>query len=301
MRVSIMGGDANILTQVPALREGFASLGHQHTPNWADPDVAFVFVGNPPFDGYIQGALPWAKKTIFNVLDLCPHCTEHGEIVHRLKIQLPLAHRVTAISQTVADELKDKCGVDAQVIYYPSKKVSFTGVRKYPQFRAMMVGRLCDANKRAGTAVKALIRAGFNESEVAIVGPEYLGWGARMGTVSDETLNDLYNSVDYVMMLSRNEGIGLPACEAAMAGAIPIIAPDLSTFNEFWAASPLGLHYQLLNSADAVSKLILSIEANPTWKAQIKQDMLGYAELAFRPKFAREKVAARIIEVFQSI
>lgn len=299
MKCSILGSDGTILTQLGALREGFNTLGHQHTPDWGDPDVAFTFIGNPPFDAYLE--IPKTKKTIFNVLDLCPHCVEHGDIVTRLKTQLPLAHRVTAISQTVADELKAKCGVDAQVIYYPSKKVTHTGVRKYPQFRAMMVGRLGDANKRAGTAVHALIRAGFNEDEVAIVGPEYLGWGTRMGVVSDETLNDLYNSVDYVLALSRNEGILLPPIEGAMCGAIPIVAPDLSTFNEFWVQSPLGLHYQLLNSPDAISKLILSIEANPTWKAQIKQDMLGYAELAFRPKFARERVAARVIDVFQSI
>lgn len=299
MRVSVLAADGNLLCQGSALREGFAALGHQHTFEYGDPDVAFVFVGNPPFDSYLD--LIKEKKVIFNVLDTCPHCTEHEEIIARFKTQLPLAARVTAISQTVADELKAKCGVDAQVIYYPSKKVTQTGVRKYPQFRAMMVGRLCDANKRAGTAVKAFIRAGFNEGEVAIVGPEYLGWGARMGVVSDDVLNDLYNSVDYVIMLSRNEGIGLPAIEAAMAGAIPIVAPDLSTFNEFWVQSPLGLHYQQLNSADAVSKLILSIEANPTWKAQLKQDMLAYAERAFKPKFAREKVAARIVEVYLSI
>lgn len=299
MKASLLGADGNQLCQLGALREGFAALGHQHVSTWADPSVSFVFVGNPPFEAYLEVAKE--KKVIFNVLDTCEHCVEHEEIVARLKTQLPLAARATAISQTVADELKVKCGVDAQVIYYPSKKVTQTGVRKYPQFRAMMVGRLGDANKRAGTAVKALIRAGFNEGEVAIVGPEYLGWGARMGTVSDETLNDLYNSVDYVLALSRNEGILLPPIEAAMAGAIPIVAPDLSTFNEFWADSPLAASYRLLNSADAVAKLILSIEADPTLKAKLRQDMVAYAETAFRPKFDRVEVAKRIVSVYQSI
>lgn len=299
MRVSILGSEGSNLCQIPALREGFNTLGHQHTHDWGDPDVAFVFVGNPPFDAYIE--VPKTKKTIFNVLDICPHCVEHEDIVARLKQQLPLAHRVTAISQTVADELKAKCGVDAQVIYYPSKRITHTGVVKYPGIKALCVGRVNDSNKRVGLAIQSLIRAGFNEDEVGIVGPENPRYGRYFGVVSDETLNDLYNSTTYVMMLSKNEGIGLPACEAAMAGAIPIVAPDLSTFNEFWVESPLGLFYQTLNSPDAIAKLILSIEANPDWKAQIKQDMLGYAELAFRPKFAREKVAARIIEVYQSI
>lgn len=301
MRVSINGSEGTILTQISALREGFAALGHQHTFEQTHPDNSFVFVGNAPYDDYLNLAHTRVKKTIFNVLDLCPHCDDHAAIVARLREQLPLADRVTAISATVAGELQDKCGIRAEVIYYPMKNVRYTGERKYPQFRAMLVGRLGDPNKRAGTAVQALIRAGFEEKEIAVVGPEYLGYGTRMGIVSDECLNDLYNSVDYVMMLSRNEGIGLPAIEAAICGAIPIVAPDLSTFNEFWAESPLGLNYQTLNSPLSIAALIRKIEDTPDWKTMIKEDIRAYAELAFRPKFDRKAVAARIVEVYQSI
>ncbi len=301
MKAALLGSEGTILCQTNALREGFATLGHQHTFEVDNPDTAFVFVGNAPYSDYLDVARAKDKKVIFNVLDLCPHCSEHTDIVACLKDQLPLASKVTTISQTVADELKAKCGVDAQVIYYPSKKVFPTGVRKYSQFRVMMVGRLGDANKRAGAAVKALVRAGFNEDEVAVVGPEYLGYGTRMGVVSDETLNDLYNSVDYVMMLSRHEGIGLPAIEAALCGAIPILASDLSTLGEFWIESPLGLHYQLMSSPDKIASLIREIEANHEWKAQIKQDILAYATLKFKPRFDRVAVAKRLLDVFHSI
>jgi len=122
-----------------------------------------------------------------------------------------------------------------------------------------------------------------------------------MGLLSDEALNDLYNSVDYVMMLSKNEGIGLPAIEAACAGAIPVVAAHLATLQEFWVESPLGMHYQLLNSADKIASFIVAIESNPTWKAQIKQDVLAYAHQFFVPKFSREAVARRVIETYQSI
>ena len=77
--------------------------------------------------------------------------------------------------------------------------------------------------------------------------------------------------------------------------------PDLSTFDEFWQQSPLGLNYQLFNSTQSVSNFILSVEKNQDWKRQIKEDLLGYGELYFRPKFNRVEVACKIISVYQSI
>ncbi len=299
MKVSLLGADGNQLCQLGAIREGFAALGHQHTFDYGHPDTAFVFVGNPPFDSYLETTRE--KKTIFNVLD-CPFWVpEWPELKAKWTQQLPLAARVTCISKTVQAQLKEHCGVDAEVIYYPAKKISFTGIRKYPQFKAALIGRVCDSSKRAGLAVQSLVRAGFNEDEVAVVGPEYLGYGVRMGVVSDEVLNDIYNSVDYVMMMSRWEGLGLPGLEAAMAGAIPIVAPDCSVFNEFWAESPLGLHYQTFNSVDSAARLIRDIESKPDWKAQIKQDVLAYAHQFFKLKVDRVEVAKRIFSVYQTL
>lgn len=299
MKLSCLGADANALCQIPALRQGFAELGHIHVPDPRDSDASFVFVGNPPFDQYLD--LTKEKKTIFNVLDLANHCPEHPEIVARLREQLPLAGRVTAISKTVARQVEDLCQVKCETIYYPMKPVRYTGEKKYPQFRAMMLGRLRDPNKRAHAAVMSLIRAGFEEHEVAIVGPEPIGWGVYQGILSDQDLNDLYNSVDYVLMFGREEGIGLPACESACAGAIPIVLPDLSTFDEFWVQSPLGLHYQTLTSPAKVAELIMALERDKDWKAQVKQDVLAYGEITLRPKFTARNVAARIIESYHLI
>jgi len=116
-----------------------------------------------------------------------------------------------------------------------------------------------------------------------------------MGTVNDETLNDIYNSVDYVLMTSRVEGIGLPGIEAAICGAIPIVCPDLSVYNEFWADTPMGIHYQALNSPDSISSLIRSIENDKEWKAALKTQMREHGERVFRPLFDRTEVAKRIM------
>lgn len=299
MKCSILGSDSTLLCQVNSLREGFTELGHEHVANPLDPDTAFIFIGNAPFEQYLH--LRGQKKLIFNVLDLCPHCENHDQIVERLKEQLPCADKVTTISETVARELRDKCGIRAEVIYYPSKKISNTGIRKYSGIKALCVGRVNDRNKRLGIAVQSLIRAGFDEHEVGIVGPENPFYGRYFGMVSDEVLNDIYNSTEYVMMMSLNEGIGLTAAEGAMAGAIPIVLPTLSTFDEFWAESPLGLHYQKLNSLNDVASLIRSLEDNPAWKSEVKQDLLQYAAQKFRPKFEAKAVAQRIFDIHLSL
>lgn len=301
MRPSILGADGNILCQVNPIREGFAALGHNHIADMRHPDTDFVFVGNPPFDDYLDLAKSREKKVIFNVLDIPWHVVEINDVIKKLSEQLPLANRVTAISKAVQADLKNACGIDSEVIYYPMKPVKFTGEKKYPQFKVAMVGRLLDPNKYASVAISALIRCGFDEKDVAIIGPEYVGWGTRMGLINDEVLNDIYNSVDYVIMLDKNAGIGLPAIEAACCGAIPIVAAHLATFDEFWVQSPLGLHYQKIRNASELTKLIQSIESDKKWKQEIKTDLLGYSELYFRPKFDKVNVAKRIIEVYQSI
>jgi hypothetical protein len=301
MRVSIMASDGNILCQGSALREGFAALGHEHTAAWAHPDTAFAFIGNPPFAPYLDAARSREKKLIFNVLDCPTWVTQWPAIQQAYRDHLPLASRVTCISKTVQRDLIDLCGIQSEVIYYPMKAVHHTGGKPYPQFKVAMVGRVSDPNKRTAAAVKALIRAGYNESEVVIVGPERAGWGTHMGVVSDEVLNDVYNSVDYVMMLSKNEGIGLPAIEAACCGAIPIVAPSLSTYDEFWADSPLGIFYPRLTSIDEVAKLMIALNGDAAWKATVKQDIRAYADTHFRPLFDRKAVASRIMSVYQSL
>lgn len=297
MKIAVLAASNTALCQRSQLCAGFKALGHEPIVDYTDPDTSFVFVGNAPFDSYLDLARSGQRKVIFNVLDLCAHCIDHADIVARLRDQLPLGTKVTTISKTVAAELAEKCGIRAEVIYYPMKPVRHTGERKYPQFKVLCAGRLRDPNKGMAQAVMALVRAGFDESEVAMVGPEFPGWGTNMGVVSDEKLNDLYNSVDYVVSLAVNEGIGLVPVEGAICGAIPIVTPRLSTYNEFWADSPMHIHYQTLHSPDAIATLIRAIENDPQWKASLKTQMREYGERVFRPLFDSVEVAKRILTV----
>lgn len=294
MKICVLGNSSTALCQLNDIRCGFSALGHTPIIDYTDPDTSFVFVGNAPYSSYVDLARSKQRKVIFNVLDCPTWVPNWPEIKAQWAEQLPLAAKVTCISKTVQRDLAEFFGVKADVIYYPSKPVRYTGEKKYP-FKVAMIGRLRDPGKRAGLAIKSLICAGFNESEVAMIGPEYPGWGTPMGTVSDEVLNDIYNSIDYVLMTSRVEGIGLPGIEAAICGAIPIVCPDLSTYNEFWADSPMGIHYQTLHSPDSIAALIRSIENDKEWKASLKTQMREYGERVFKPLFDRGEVAKRIL------
>jgi glycosyltransferase involved in cell wall biosynthesis len=282
------------------LVKGFEELGHDVTDDWRDPAVSFVFVGNGPYDEYLEAARYRSKRIIFNILDIATQNSNAAQYVAEYKANLPLAAHITSISAFTQWQLREYCGLDSTVIYYPMKPVFDTEVKRYP-YRALACGRVGDRNKRFDVAVAALQRAGYSEADLAVVGPERPHWGTYLGVIDDTTLNDLYHSVDYVMMMSRLEGAGLPAIESACAGSIPIVAPDLTTYNELWAVSPMGLYYQTFRSIDQIASTIRYLDGAPADKAIMKGEMKRYADLFLRPKFDRVEVARRILAVAQAL
>lgn len=295
--LSVDGADKSALCQVPNLRRGFINQGH-YLADWKTSQVDFVFCGNPWFDELINAKSSKILRTqlIFNVLDIPEHIRDFP--IQKLLCQLSKSDAVTCISEFVSSQLK-KHGINSEVIYYPMKPVFYTGLKKHP-FKVLACGRVNDPNKYFASAVHALIRAGYKEEDVVIVGGENPGWGTFLGTVSDETLNELMNSVDYVIMLSKIEGIGLPAIEGAVCGAIPILASHLSTLPEFWSESPLGLQYAQSNSVAAVADLMIAIDSDPNAKTQLKKAFRQYANDNFLPKFSPDAVASRIIDVYRN-
>lgn len=238
------------------------------------------------------------SRLILNVLDLAEHLLGQGYNPYDLLPQLRRAGAVTSTSRYVQGQLIRYFMMRSTVTYQPLKDVSparrLAGERPFPEYRAMMVGRLRDPNKRAAMAIQALTMAGFAESEVAVVG-ESVGWGTHLGEVSDEVLNDLYNSVDYVMMPSLLEGLGLPALEGAACGAIPVITSDLSTFPEFYPQ-----HAGCYPSAQAIAiRLRMLSENGPIRHAERQQLLAGSEDL--RRQLSGAAVAGRILAVYHSL
>lgn len=291
--------------QRKSLQDGFEALGHKVTTDWSHPDVAFVFCGNPAYpEDILAAARAKSKKIILNVLDLpVMNGAEGYRWINQWATQLPDAARVTSISRYTQSQLNSICGIESDVIYYPMKPISrMGGAPKYPQYKALLCGRIGDRNKRFHVALAAMHDAGFASEEIAVVGPEDPRWGCTyLGVVDDSTLNDLYNSVDYVFMLDFVAGLGLPAAESACAGAIPIVLPDLSTYDEFWAGSPMGLFYQTFVDVESIERFLIYMEENPADKAIMKDAMYAYAQTHFVPKFSAIEVAKRIIGVYHTI
>lgn len=249
-----------------------------------------------------EAALTWrdtysrSAKVVLNCLDLCEHCDQS---TYNPYAQVPLLRRadaVTSISHWTQSQLRRYMGLDSTVIYNPIKDVTdakrVAGVRPYP-YRVLLAGRLGDTSKRAPLAIQALILAGFTEAEVATVGPQPIGFGTHLGVVSDETLNDLYNSVECVLMTSHHEGLGLPGLEALAGGAIPIVCQDLTTAHEWY---PLA--WMCYPSPHSIAYRLRLLMDNP---ALLAQDQREASEMGvtIRNFLSGTAVAGRILEVYQ--
>lgn len=284
--------------QLDRIERGFLELGHELTPHLHEAQL--VYGQNPWYDeivmdrkaGQIRG------KVLMNVLDLAPHLGAEFPLM-KLREQLHHADAVTTISDTVAGDLTARAGFNSTVIYNPIKDVVRTGVKKHP-YRAMFVGRVADRNKRALLGVQALQILGFQASEIVTVGGDAPFYGAEYwGVATDEALNDLYNSVDYVMMPSRHEGMGLPALEAFAAGAIPVICNDLSTRWEFFRDIP---EYDQVNPDPvSIARFIAQFEQDNDRKTEFKARLHRHYLTHWQHKLSGRGVAAAILKVYENL
>lgn len=284
--------------QLPRINQGLINLGCEFVQNIEDAQLIY---GNNQEDswedlitkkknGKIKG------KVILNILDLANwNWDKHFFDATKLFNCLSGADEVTTISKYVQGQILQIMGIRSTVIYNPIKDISpderLAGEKSFP-YRAMMVGRLRDRSKRAELAINSLITAGFSESEVAIVGSENIGWGTYLGEVSDDILNKLYNSVDYVLMTSMGEGLGLPALEACAGGAIPIICHDLTTFSEFYPK-----HWGCYPSVSCISTRIITLEKNNNFKTVEKEISLARGK-DFINRFNKNKIAQNILDIY---
>lgn len=259
---------------------------------------------NPDFiycndGGYYDEAIKFKKeiapnaKLILNVLDIPSMYIGINFDLGKMYEQLKQADIVTSISKFVQGQLLHYFNIWSNVIYNPIKDITHeqrkNGIRKYP-FRAMMVGRVNDKFKRGNLAIQSLIMAGFQESDVAIVGSENPNWGSYLGIVDDEKLNDLYNSVDFVMMCSSFEGLGLPGLEAMAAGAIPIVCSDMPTVSEFYLP-----HLWNYPSPQCISFFMRKLIDNPLLMLQEKK----FSLMNYGIEFRKEKIAKNILLSYQ--
>ncbi len=284
--------------QIDRIEQGFLDLGHTITRDYSEADL--VYVNNFPYDeacaqklvGNLRG------KLILTVLDCAPHVADFP--MGKLKGQLAYADAVCTISETVRRDLLARGGVDSHVIFNPVKNVTKTGIKKHP-YRALFVGRLGDPAKRAQIGAEALSILGFKPEEIVAVGGEAPVFPCRYwGGVSNEMLNELYNSVDFVMMTSGiSEGMGLPAIEAMAAGAIPVICNDLSTRLEFF--EPFREYDGVNPNPRDVAAFVARFMQDNDAKEQFKTRLHEHYTQQWAHKLSGRGVAEAILRVYEGI
>ena len=213
------------------IKEGFTKLGHEIS----DENPELIYANDPR--GYKE-AIQIKKKNkeaplIFNLLDIPWHMPNIQQQTKLLVNQfLNQADFVSVISLKVKKDLSQFFNKKIHVIYNPIKDVYYDEkILKNNMF--LFVGRANDPIKRFDLVRDTLIKIKDGIKKIKVCGAENPNFGNYLGYVSDEELNNLYNSTQFVLLPSKAEGIGLPMIESMICGALPITCTDNETAKEF--------------------------------------------------------------------
>ena len=213
------------------IKEGFTKLGHEIS----DENPELIYANDPR--GYKE-AIQIKKKNkeaplIFNLLDIPWHMPNIQQQTKLLVNQfLNQVDFVSVISLKVKKDLSQFFNKKIHIIYNPIKDVYYDEkILKNNMF--LFVGRANDPIKRFDLVRDTLIKIKDGIKKIKVCGAENPNFGNYLGYVSDEELNNLYNSTQFVLLPSKAEGIGLPMIESMICGALPITCSDNEAAKEF--------------------------------------------------------------------
>ena len=234
------------------MEKEFVFQGHEIVEE--NPDI--IYDNNGFFENAIEYSKKYPKaKKIFNLLDIPPHNPTWP--FKQAKEQLLQADVITTISETVRAQIKDLLELESRVIYHPIRP-SIKWLKYLKTIDFTFVGRCNDPNKRFNLIKPTLELLGYNTDFLVVSGTEPPPIGTYAGIMLDEDLNELYNSTKYVFLLSKYEGIGLPAMEGIICGAMPLLCNDNKAAYEF------GLERFAVNpNPTEIAKKIVDIQNNP--------------------------------------
>ena len=213
------------------IKEGLEKLGHEISTE--NPEL--IYANDPR--GYKEAMLVKIKyknaPLILNILDIPWHMPNIQQqtklLVNQFLIQ---ADFVSTISLKVKKDLSQFLNKKIHVIYNPIKDVYYDeNILKNNMF--LFVGRANDPIKRFNLVRDTLFKIKDGVKKIKICGAENPDFGNYLGYVSDEELNNLYNSTQFVLLPSKAEGIGLPMIESMICGALPVTCSDNETAKEF--------------------------------------------------------------------
>jgi hypothetical protein len=305
-------GAEHYINQIDRIREGFIEFGCNIT-RVEDADIIYC---NDPSSYDSDFRIKNSKaKIIYNVLDLPPHCIDGRNYdISRypyidnpygrnydpsdLKKKLKDCDLITCICKEVQWQILNWCGLQSEVIYNPIKEVSYLDIddndkiknQNGDNYKYLYVGRANDPNKRFNIVSDTIIKSGDTAQSLAVVGSENPRFGNYYGIVSDEILNILYNSVEYIFFPSAFKSVGLPALESVVARTKIIVCDDDPTSEEFWSGISVPA------CSDKIAKLI----NDPIWNKNCKDFVDKFSD-EYKNRFSKVSIARNIIEQYNKL
>lgn len=281
-------GAKHFLGGLPAVERELVNLGH--TISDSAPDLVY----SQDATGFSSALAKWhdygeTPKLILNVLDIPFHVPEINEIYERLSKILPLANKVTTISNTVKNQIQDEFNINADVIYYPARNVyKLDNVEKRYDF--FINGRVFDKNKRAFLACQVLDL--YKDKILVSCGSEYLKCAMNAGVVDDNGINHLYNYSRITFAFGRIEGIGMQVIESQIVGTPVITLSDNKTNQEFCPPEMI-----VEPNINAIKEKIDDILNNYD---KYQKLALEYRD-KYKEQFSGKSVAKNILQVYQNL
>lgn len=115
---------------------------------------------------------------------------------------------------------------------------------------------------------------------------EMLGW------IEENNLKQFYDSIDVLILLSREESFPMVILEAAARG-VPAIAPDVGGIREFVVEGKTGFLFKKGDLNEACEKVVRYLNSN---RKGIAENVLNRAR-----QFPKEKMIRQILDIYRSI
>ena len=284
MKISVFG----MLPFSQLIKEGFKKLGHEIS----NEDPSLIYANDPR--GYKEAMLVKKKHKkaplIFNLLDIPWHMPNIEQQTKLLVSQfLMQADFVSTISLKVKKDLSKFFKENIHIVYNPVKDVFYDEkILKNNTF--LFVGRANDPIKRFNLIRDSVSKIENGIRKIKVCGAENPNFGNYLGYVSDDELNNLYNSTQFLLLPSKAEGIGLPMIEAMICGALPITCNDNETAKEF-----LPLDFICAPNAGSILECIKKLEQD----YEIKRKLAFKFGTEYKEKFNKITIAKNILNIIK--